>query len=151
MIIDTLSNASKYYSVHPLFQKAFEYIQQTNMDTVEMGKYDISEGLKAIYSSKPGVAAEVSTAKFECHNKNIDIQLCINGNETIGWKPREKCKTENGGYNAEKDVQLYSDAPDTFFELTDNQFVIFFPEDVHAPMIGNGEENIKKLVIKVKI
>jgi len=34
--------------------------------------------------------------------------------------------------------------------LTDNQFAIFFPEDVHAPMIG-GDAEIKKLVIKVKI
>ncbi len=88
-------------------------------------------------------------AKFECHNKNIDIQLCINGVETIGWKPREKCVTENGGYNEEKDVQFYNDAPDMYFQLTDGQFAIFFPEDVHAPMIGEGK--IKKLVIKVKI
>jgi beta-galactosidase beta subunit len=36
-----------------------------------------------------------------------------------------------------------------FFELTDNQFAIFFPEDVHAPMIG--DEVIKKLIVKVKI
>jgi beta-galactosidase beta subunit len=35
------------------------------------------------------------------------------------------------------------------FQLTDGQFVIFYPGDVHAPMIGEGE--IKKLVFKVKI
>jgi YhcH/YjgK/YiaL family protein len=94
------------------------------------------------------VTAEVSVAKFECHNNHIDIQLCIHGVETIGWKPREKCVTENGGYNAEKDVQLYNEKPDTYFQLTNGQFAIFFPEDVHAPMIGDAE--IKKLVIKVK-
>ena len=33
-----------------------------------------------------------------------------------------------------------------YFQLTDNQFGIFYPEDVHAPMIGEGE--IKKVVIK---
>ena len=26
------------------------------------------------------------------------------------------------------------------FELTDGQFVIFFPEDVHAPMIGDSTD-----------
>ena len=31
---------------------------------------------------------------------------------------------------------FYEDAPDMFFGLTDNQFTIFYPEDVHAPMIG---------------
>ena len=150
MIIDTIKNASKYFSVHPLFAKAFEYIQNTDINTIEPGKYEIEgDKLKAIFSNKTGMPAETSVAKFECHNEHIDIQVCISGVETIGWKPREKCMVENGGYNPEKDVQLYSEVPDMFFQLTDGQFVIFFPEDVHAPMIGESE--IKKLVIKVKI
>ena len=149
MIVDTLKNASKYFSVHPLFAKAFEYINKTDWSKTEVGKYDIADGLKAIFSNGPGKTKEASIAKFECHNKNIDIQFCISGNETIGWKPREKCVIENGGYNDEKDVQLYSDTPDMYFQLTDGQFAIFFPGDVHAPMIGEGE--IKKLVIKVRL
>lgn len=149
MIIDTIHNASKYYSIHPLFQKAFEYIHQTDLVNAPDDKTDIAEGLKAIFSNARGKTKEASCAKFECHNKNIDIQVCIGGLETIGWKPRQKCVNPNGEYNTEKDVQLYHDAPDTFFQLTDNQFAIFFPEDVHAPMIGEGQ--IKKLVIKVRI
>jgi len=148
MIIDTLQNAPRYFSVHPLFAKAFEFIGQTDLANAPDGKSDITEGLKAIFSKKPGTTAEASVAKFECHNEHIDIQLCINGVETIGWKPREKCVTENGGYNPEKDVQLYHEQPDMYFQLTNGQFAIFFPEDVHAPMIGEGV--IKKLVLKVK-
>lgn len=149
MIVDTLQNASKYFSVHPLFKKAFEYIGQTDLVNAPDGKNEIADGLKGIFSNSPGKTKEASCAKFECHDKNIDIQVCINGVETIGWKPREKCVTPNGDYNAEKDVQLYHDSPDTFFQLTNDQFAIFFPQDVHAPMIG--EEEIKKLVIKVKL
>ena len=149
MIIDTLQNAPKYFSAHFLFAKAFEYIGQTDLANAADGKSDIADGLKAIFSHSPGKTKEASCAKFECHNKNIDIQLCISGLETIGWKPTAKCITPNGDYNAEKDVQFYNDAPDTFFQLTDGQFAIFFPEDVHAPMIGEG--TIKKLVIKVRI
>ena len=149
MIIDTIKNASKYFSAHPLFAKAFEYIGQTDLANALDGKSDIAEGLKAIFSNAQGKTKEASLSKFECHDKNIDIQLCIKGVETIYWKPREKCITPNGDYNAEKDVRFYNDAPDTAFQLTNGQFAIFFPEDVHAPMIGEGE--IKKLVIKVKI
>ena len=149
MIIDTIKNAPKYFSAHPLFAKAFEYINQNDLANAADGKSDIADGLKAIISNAPGKTKEASLAKFECHNKNIDIQFCIHGVETFGWKPREKCVSPNGDYNDEKDVQFYNDAPDTFFELTDGQFAIFFPEDVHAPMIGAGE--IKKLVMKVKI
>ena len=150
MIIDTIQNADRYAGLHPLFKRAFDYIRQTDLDHTETGKYAIEgDDLKAIFSNKPGMSAEASVSKFECHNAYIDIQLCIHGKETIGWKPREACVSENGPYNPEKDVQLYNEQPDTYFQLTDGQFVIFFPEDVHAPMIGDGE--IKKLVIKVKI
>ena len=149
MIIDTLKNAPKYFSVHPLFEKAFNYIQQVDLKNTSDEKVDIADGLKAIFSNSPGKTKEVSTAKFECHNKNIDIQLCIDGVETIGWKPREKCVNPNGEYNADKDVLFFNDSPDMFFQLTNTQFAIFFPEDVHAPMIGEG--SIKKLVVKVKL
>ena len=149
MIVDTIANAHKYLSLHPLFARAFEFINATDLASEPDGKLDFAEGLKAIFSNKTGMSAEASVSKFECHNKNIDIQLCINGVETIGWKPREKCVSENGDYNPDKDVQLYHEQPDMYFQLTDGQFAIFFPEDVHAPMIGDA--SIKKLVIKVKI
>ncbi len=149
MIIDSLENISKYSGIHPLFAQAFEYINKTDLHAIEVGKYDIAEGLKAIVSNKTGMTAEESSAKFECHNKNIDIQICIHGHETLGWKPRASCLSERDPYNDEKDVLFYTDKPDMFFQLTNNQFAIFFPEDVHAPMIGEGE--IKKMVIKVKI
>lgn len=150
MIVDTIANAPKYFGVHPLFAKAFEYIRNTDLHTIEIGKYEIQgEDLKAVIMSKKGMTAAESIAKFECHNKNIDIQLCLTGTETIGWKPRETCFSAKGEYNPDKDVQFYSDAPDMYFQLKEGQFAIFFPEDVHAPMIGDNE--IRKLVIKVKI
>jgi YhcH/YjgK/YiaL family protein len=150
MIIDSLSNAKKYSCVHPLFARAFEYIQSQNLEAIESGKYEISgDELKAIVSNKPGKTVEESTEKFECHDKHIDIQLCIKGKEQIGWKPRNTCTQLKEEYNAEKDVAFYNDAPDMYFQLAGSQFAIFFPEDVHAPMIGEGE--IKKMVIKVKI
>jgi biofilm protein TabA len=149
MIIDTLSNAQKYFCVHPLFAKAFEYIKSVNLNAVQEGNYEISNGLRAIVSNKFGKTLSESIVKFECHNQHIDIQLCIHGIEQIGWKPRQGCIRQKDEYDSAKDVTFYQDAPDTYFQLTQNQFVIFFPEDVHAPMIGDGE--IKKMVIKVKI
>lgn len=149
MIIDTLHNSSKYTSLHPLFSKAFDYINQNDIANLPDGTIAIAEGLKVIVNTAKGKTVEESLAKFECHDKNIDIQICVKGVETIAWKPREKCITPKGEYNLEKDVRFFSDAPDMSFQLTDGQFAIFYPEDVHAPMIGESE--IKKIVIKVKI
>ena len=149
MIIDTLANASKYTSLNPLFAQAFDYIKKQDLANLPVGVSEIGEGLKMIVSVGNGKTQTVSLEKFECHDKNIDIQICVSGLETIGWKPREKCVQPNGDYNPEKDVRFFNDSPDMYFQLTDNQFGIFYPEDVHAPMIGEGE--IRKIVIKVKI
>ena len=150
MIIDYLDQAKKYYGLHPYFAKAFEYLASIDLDAIERGKYEIDgESLRAIVSDSTGMKTEASLAKFECHDRHIDIQVCIKGQEQMGWKPRGTCNTPKGADNPEKDVRYYDDAPDMYFGLTDRQFAIFFPEDVHAPMIGDGR--IKKIVIKVKI
>jgi biofilm protein TabA len=149
MIVDTLQNAARYYEAHPLFKQAFEAISKMDLNTAEPAKFDIAgDELKGIVSRKQGMTAAESIAKFECHNRHIDIQRCISGVETIGWKPRQSCTLQKGDYNPEKDVLFFADVPDMYFQLRPGQFAIFFPEDVHAPMIGEGE--IKKLVVKVK-
>lgn len=151
MIIDSLNNAPKYFVVHPLFEKAFAYINSINLAEVAPGIHKVDgDNIRAIFSNNKGVTA-ASIQEFECHNQHIDIQLCIKGKEQFGWKPRNSCTTPKGDYSFEKDVLLYADKPDTYFELTDGQFVILFPEDVHAPMIAADENTIQKLVIKVKI
>jgi biofilm protein TabA len=148
MIIDSLSNADRYSSLHPRFAKAFEWIKSQNLETIEVGKYPIDgPELHASVSEKDGYTRD--TAKFECHNNWIDIQVCPKGKEQQGWSARERVSTPAGEYNAEKDVTFYSDKPETYFTLQAGQFVIYYPEDVHAPQIGEGP--IKKLVVKVKI
>jgi YhcH/YjgK/YiaL family protein len=150
MILDSLQSSSKYASLNPLFAKAFDYLNSTDLLALEIGKFEIDgDRIIGIVSDKNGVTAAESSAKFECHNAHIDIQVCIRGKETLGWKPRGTCTSPRGEYNPEKDVLFYEDAPDMYFGMTDNQFAIFYPEDVHAPMIGEGL--IKKIVIKVKI
>jgi biofilm protein TabA len=148
MIIDTLNNADKYTALHPLFAPAFAFIKNQNLQSIEVGKFPIDgDNLHASVSLKDGVTAQ--EAKFEAHRNYIDIQVCPAGSETLGWKPLNKCVAPKGEYNTEKDVTFYNDQPDTYFTLQEGQFAIFYPEDVHAPMIGEGP--IKKLVVKVKL
>ena len=149
MIIDSLHNAAKYYSLHPNFKKAFDFVNQNDLSQLEEGAFEITEGLKIIVIAGEGTSREESIKGFECHDQNIDIQISVKGPETFAWKPREKCTSPNGGYSDEKDVRFFHDAPDMFFQLQEKQFAILFPEDVHAAMIGEGL--LKKVVFKVKI
>lgn len=148
MVIDSLSNSDKYNGLHKRFAQAFEFIKSQDLAAIEPGKYPIDgTDLHASVSLKDGV--KQADAKFEAHNNYIDIQVCPTGSEELGWKPRQNCVDPKEAYNAEKDVIFYNDKPDMYFSLHEGQFAIFFPDDVHAPMIG--EEPVKKLVVKVKI
>jgi YhcH/YjgK/YiaL family protein len=149
MIVDSLQNAAKYFSLHAKFKEAFEYVNQNDISQLEEGAFEIAEGLKVIVILGEGVTREESIKGFECHDQNIDIQISIKGPETFAWKPREKCVSPNGDYSEERDVRFFHDKPDMFFELQEKQFAILFPTDVHAAMIGEG--TLKKIVIKVKI
>jgi len=149
MIVDSLQNAAKYFSLHPKFKEAFDYVNQNDISKLDEGAFEIAEGLKVIVIVGEGATKEESIKGFECHDQNIDIQISIKGPETFAWKPREKCVSPNGEYSDERDVRFFHDKPDMFFELQEKQFAILFPTDVHAAMIGEG--TIKKIVIKVKI
>ncbi|MGA9638742.1 YhcH/YjgK/YiaL family protein [Flavobacterium sp.] len=149
MIIDTLNNAARYYDLNPNFKKAFDFITQNNIALLPDGMTILSESLRVIVNTGEGNKKEEALHFFECHDEHIDIQFCVKGLETFAWKTREKCNQPNGDYNTEKDVRFWLDTPDTFFQLTNNQFAILYPEDCHASMMGEGE--IKKLIFKVKI
>jgi YhcH/YjgK/YiaL family protein len=150
MIVDHIKNASKYASLNTLFNKAFEFILTTNLDTISPGQYEIvGQELRVIVTDENGVSEATSIADFECHNQHIDIQYCISGIEKFGWKPRNTCDFPRGEYSSKRDVLFYDDKPDMFFTLKENQFVILYPEDVHAPMISDGR--IRKLIFKVRI
>ena len=150
MVIDKLSEINKYTSLHPRFAKAIDYIVTNNLLIAEPGTVLVDgEDIKAIIIEGNCVAKEESLAGFECHNTYIDIQIVLKGKETVGWRARTSCSSPKGEYSEEKDVLFYADAPTIFFELQAGMFSIYFPEDVHAPMIG--EEPIKKVVMKVRV
>jgi YhcH/YjgK/YiaL family protein len=149
MILDELTQINKYVAVHPRFAAAFDYILNTKFESMPVGKNEVDgKNIIAIISDEDGMTMMESCADFECHNTYIDIQYVFGGVETIGYKHRDTCVEPRGEYNAEKDVLFFEDAPDFFFKLSPGQFGVYFPTDVHAPMISEGK--IRKVVLKVR-
>jgi len=150
MVIDKLSELTKYAHLHPRFEKAMDYIITTNLMSLEPGTVLVDgENIKAIVMEGQCVTAKESLEGFECHNTYIDIQIVLQGKENVGWRARTNCTQPKGEYSEEKDVMFYADAPTMFFELQAGMFSIYFPTDVHAPMIGEGA--IQKVVMKVRV
>ena len=46
-------------------------------------------------------------------------------------------------------IRFYDDVPQTYYEVTPGQFTLLFPEDAHAPMVGEG--TIRKVIVKVRV
>ena len=52
-------------------------------------------------------------------------------------------------YDESKDIIFYHDQPTSYVDLLPGDFVILFPEDGHAPFVGDGSP-ISKLIVKVR-
>jgi YhcH/YjgK/YiaL family protein len=84
---------------------------------------------------------------LETHEKYIDIQLIVAGTDDMGWRPKSLCRQPSGEYDPNADLQFFTDTPNTWLSLASGEFVIFFPEDAHMPMISSGR--IHKVVVKI--
>lgn len=148
MILDSLKNSALYYGVSPRMQKAFELIASTDWTTVEPGIHEL-DGRDIYVNVMERELKKKPDAKLEVHNEYIDIQVLISGEaESFGWSERKDLSQPQAEFNAEKDIQFFDDEPQTYYTLRPGQFTVLFPEDGHAPMVGEG--TVRKIIVKVR-
>ena len=147
MIIDTIENLGKYVTLNPLFADVVEFLKNNDLQTIEEGKHFIKD--KDLFVNIQVAKGKTQNAAvLETHIEMIDIQIPITCEETFGYTPL--CDLPDFEYNAEKDITKYGDTKaQTYVTVKPGQFVIFFPQDGHAPCIINQPE-IKKAIFKVK-
>ena len=148
MVLDSLSNSAKYNSLHPAFEKAFDFIKNTDLSTLKPGM-NVIDGDKLFVNYASCTTKTAEEAKIATHNEYIDIQVAIEQTEYIGYTPTCDLKDPIGPYNADSDITFFNDKPQTMLTMNPGQFTIFWPEDGHQPAIGEG--NWKKLIVKVKL
>ena len=148
MIFATLSQADRYANQHPLFPQAFDYIRNTDLNSLATGVHSIiGKQLFVIVEEAQGRSR--AEAKLECHRKFIDIQLVLQGTDEMGWKPLADCTNPLDDYNEERDIRFFADVADSWISTPPNTFCIFFPDDAHAPLVSTGK--IRKLIFKVAV
>ena len=147
MIIDTIENLGKYVTLNPLFADVVEFLKNNNLQAIEEGKHFVKD--KDLFVNIQVAKGKTQDAAvLETHIEMIDIQIPITCEETFGYTPL--CDLPDFEYNAEKDITKYGDTKaQTYVTVKPGQFVIFFPQDGHAPCIINQPE-IKKAIFKVK-
>jgi len=146
MIIDTLNNLERYATLNPFIQEFANYLKENDLSAHAEGKVELKgKDLFVNFNFLKGKKKE--DAKLETHDVMLDIQIPLNGPETYGYTPRENLPKLP--CDAERDITFYDGLAEQYFTLQPGQFVIFFPQDGHAPCISEAE-TLQKVIVKAK-
>ena len=132
MIFDAIENAERYYGLGDKFQKAFDFLKNADFSSIDKDLIEIDG--KNIYAMiQKYDTRKPKDAKWETHQKYIDLQYMISGAENIGFVLSDYLDiTEE--YDEVKDFE-FLDGMGDYVQLNEGEFVIFFPTDAHMPRL----------------
>lgn len=144
MIADLTAQAARYANIHPVFPEAFAFLNSPEPAQLPVGSHN-RNAFTAVVIETAGIGT--TAARLEYHVENIDIHVTLDGDDVIGWKPRVLCGQPDGDFGKADDIGFFTDRPELWIPVPVGGFAIFFPEDGHAPLAGDGP--IRKVVLKI--
>lgn len=150
MIIDKIDNICLYNAVP---KSVIQFLKNIDRNNVEYGKHIL--GNSNFVNIETYATKTIENAKYESHDKYIDIQILLTGNEKIGVADRS-CLSVDEPYDENRDITFYSDPVDTnnTVSLNGSNFVMLYPHEAHAPQIASDYKTsgqVIKVVAKIKV
>ena len=153
MIVDKIENYAKYAGLPRALVRAIEYLGSTDFSHVANGQYEL-DGKRMISIVSRNQTRLPDKAVWESHRKYIDVQFVAGGHERFGHVPLASAPPVATPYNEEKDVIFYEPGSKTF-DAPAGTFMIFYPDDIHAPGLATGvppkPSDVVKVVVKVAV
>ncbi len=146
MILDKIENLAMYASINPFLPKVVEFLKSTDLTSLPAGK-TLIDGDNLFVNNSVANGKTAESARIETHDRMIDIQIPLSCPETFGHTSR--ANLPESAYNAEKDITFYEGMAENYITVQPGEFVMFFPQDGHAPCISD-EDKIVKVIFKVK-
>ena len=148
MVLDRLANASMYFSLGDGIAAALRYLQSTDFDALEPGRYEIAGAhvfaLVSEYETQPA-----DDVPWEAHRQHIDVQFVHRGEERIAFA--HLADLTAGPYDAARDFVPADGAVALFLPLRAGAFAILGPLDAHKPGVAmHAPARVKKVVVKVR-
>lgn len=148
MILDRLDAWQTYVHLHPGFPAAFRFLAATDLAGLAPGRHDLRG--EALYAKVDHMAGRGrGGAVLEAHRRFIDIQYTLSGAEEMGWLPAALCRQVRQAYDESRDIAFFADEPRQWIAVPSGYFAVFFPQDAHAPLGGEGE--LRKVIMKVAV
>lgn len=148
MIIAKLTDAARYYGLHPLLEQLFAYIQAHDFNSIPAGRITL-RGEELFINVMDATLLSREERKMEVHQAYLDVHIPLSCPEEFGWRHTDTLPAPDAPFDKETDCALYSQPASDYFTLRPGCFCIVYPEDAHAPMIGEG--TVRKLIAKLKL
>ncbi|EGR7965962.1 DUF386 domain-containing protein [Vibrio vulnificus] len=126
-------------------------INMPKYDTLPNGRYEI-EGDNVFANVMNYVTESEPDKRAEVHQKYLDIQVVLSGQELILYGESYTDINSSESYDEENDFDLFNQIKEEQkLILSEGYAVIFFPGELHKPGCSiDGPNEVRKLVIKVK-
>ena len=153
MIYDSLDRFSRYAKLAPGVWKKIETFLAGCSPRSAAGRHEL-DGDRVYASIQEYETHAANPDKLEIHRKYIDIQLLLDGEETICFRPVDGLETTLS-YDAGRDIAFYrlpaGDAAYTPVTLVPGNFAVFFPEEGHMPGLFRGDAPRRAVKVVIKI
>ncbi|WP_163469139.1 YhcH/YjgK/YiaL family protein [Fusobacterium sp. IOR10] len=151
MIIDKIENIKKYKGLSENLDRAIESIVKKEYLQGKPGKNIIYDN-EVFFNYDIVNTREEKDSFYEIHKKYIDIQIPINSDENYGFSFSVDGMEVKEAYNVEKDYAFYNGKVENKVKLTSKDFIIFFQEEPHMPLLMvDNKKKIQKVIYKIKI
>lgn len=131
--------------------KALEIIEALDWETVECGRYEVDDEM--YYMVQEYETKYPEQARYEAHEKYVDIQYIVKGIERMEFAETSRLKVTEK-YNPEKDVKFLEEPKVIDASIVEaGDYRIFYPEDAHRPglCVNNTPTKVKKILAKILI
>jgi biofilm protein TabA len=148
--IDNVAKETEWYSQS--LQKGFQYLQSTDFSQLEDGKHCI-DGINMFAIISRYKPEPKEQRRPEAHQKYIDIQYIISGEEIIAYSHLTATATVVEDLLAEKDVIFFSNRGNEIdITVSPGMYAVFFPWDIHRPnCMSQPDLAVRKVVLKIKM
>ena len=139
------------FKMEKKLERALEIIEDLDWETVECGRYDVDDEL--YYMVQEYETKYPEQARYEAHEKYVDIQYIVKGIERMEFAETSKLKVTEA-YNPEKDVKFLEEPKVIDASIVEaGDYRIFYPEDAHRPglCVNNTPSKVKKILAKILI
>lgn len=149
MIVDLLTNAHRYEGLGPRFQRAFDFLRQTDLAALPLGIHEI-EGRALYVNVQAFTTRPLAEGRWEAHRRYLDLHYLLEGGERIGYAPAE-CLTP-GDYDAEGDYMPLTGEPSALVSVSSGAFVLVWPDEAHMPSLAvDDPAPLRKVVVKIAV